>query len=515
LAKSVVLGCMAGMGCVVIGTVLAHEPNHPQQVALLALMLGCYLSVLSGSRLDRLWLFLLGGVCAGLIFTKINLGGFFLVALGYTVACLLKPGWFRWVGIGIGMIFAVGAPYFLMRHEIPSGVGLFCLLATLGCTTAFALGSQVQAEKREAIARFLPILAGLLVASLLILGGTVWQGIPFLSLVQGVILEPLRLHSVFYLPFGERSSVVWVGIGVMVSVVLLEFSRKFEPRPGIGIFIDAFRCVVGLGTVVVLMLGLTPIDRFLPLLPLALIRGVRTEWTTTQLFPRLFITYLAATEYLGVFPVAGSQIGIAASPFLVWAFVCVVDGGAGLKEAWKQASLPANRWLLVERVVFGLLLAVAAGKAFVTAQWWSELHPHSLLPHSAILHMDPMQEKKYELLAGTIQANCKVLYGMPELGSLNFWSGLPTPNWSNEGAWMKGMSAERQAEILRLIQGNPDVCVVYRPELVSFWHVTAEEEDALPLGHYIVHEMPKAAWLAGYEIRVHPQRTAPWVTLGR
>jgi hypothetical protein len=85
-----------------------------------------------------------------------------------------------------------------------------------------------------------------------------------------------------------------------------------------------------------------------------------------------------------------------------------------------------------------------------------------------------------------------------------------TPNGSNLTAWMKGLDAERQQQILDRLQSTPSACVVYNPKQVRGWQTTQEELMALPLAQYILFAMPKAAASGDYEIRVHPKRESVW-----
>jgi hypothetical protein len=99
---------------------------------------------------------------------------------------------------------------------------------------------------------------------------------------------------------------------------------------------------------------------------------------------------------------------------------------------------------------------------------------------------------------------------MPGMGSFNIWSGVPTPNGWNLTAWMKGISLDRQAEILGILRANPQSCAILNRSLVRFWDNDDVNEAALPLGRYVMTEMPKTAEFGDYEIRVNPERTGPW-----
>jgi hypothetical protein len=144
---------------------------------------------------------------------------------------------------------------------------------------------------------------------------------------------------------------------------------------------------------------------------------------------------------------------------------------------------------------------------------WSDPYPTapSSLRGSTSLHLPADLESTYRFLANDVNANCDVLFTMPGMGSLNFWSGVPTPNGLNLTAWMKGFSAEQQQQILEVLQTNPRACVIYNADIVAFWGTTSADLNALPLARYILSSMPKVSEKQGYEIRIHPQRNSPWI----
>jgi hypothetical protein len=97
------------------------------------------------------------------------------------------------------------------------------------------------------------------------------------------------------------------------------------------------------------------------------------------------------------------------------------------------------------------------------------------------------------------------------MGSLNFWSEVPTPNGFNLTAWMRGFSPERQEQILKIMENDPRACVVYNAELVDFWTATAQDLDTSPLSKYILNQMHVVAQRNGYQILVQPHRESPWI----
>jgi hypothetical protein len=76
---------------------------------------------------------------------------------------------------------------------------------------------------------------------------------------------------------------------------------------------------------------------------------------------------------------------------------------------------------------------------------------------------------------------------------------------------MKGLSLEQQQQILEILQRDTKACVIYNADLIDFWKTTPADLEKLPLARYILTEMPTVSRKQDYEIRVHPQRSSPWI----
>jgi hypothetical protein len=510
VSKSLLLGGAAGLGCVTVGAFLADPAGHPQQVVLLLWMATGYLALPRASGRTTLRVFLLGAIAAALLFTKVNVGIFYIAALAHALVCVIKPGWVRLLGVGLGILYVVTAPYFLMHSDFYRGAKGYCLLAILCGTSTFALGSLIRSANPHFARILLYAGFGLLGMSLFIVAVGWLQGITLAALIQGIILSPMKHRDVFYRPFWIQREVQFAAI-ITVGLVCVWRLRQKTGNFVVATGVDAIRCAVGIGTCLTIITDLQRFHWLLAFLPLSFIPGVKGSISAAELFPRLLLTNLAATEFLVAYPIAGSShVGLPKLLLLLWAFLCIADGTRGLAEAWEQSSRFAGYKFRLSSVVAGLLLMVTATKTSVQAAALRNLPPRSTLNGSSLLHLAPDRERDYEYLSRSLAANCSVLFTMPGMGSFNLWSGVPTPNGSNLTAWMKGLDAERQQQILDRLQSSSGACVVYNPTLVQFWQTRQEELMALPLARYILFAMANAAARGDYEIRVHPKRESPW-----
>ena len=220
---------------------------------------------------------------------------------------------------------------------------------------------------------------------------------------------------------------------------------------------------------------------------------------------------LAATQFLQGYPVAGSQISVAATPLLLWAAICIHDGAFGLFSLLPRVSKLAGDGFPKDSVLGGLIAFVLMVGMFGSGTLsWRYPYAASRLRGAASLHFPAEEEERYLFLAGNIAANCDLLVTLPGMGSFNYWSGVPVPNGSNMTAWMRVFDRERQQRILDLLRTNPRACSVYNASRMRLWGTTAQELAVSPLARYIIDEMPKVAAIDDYEIRVSPRRSSSW-----
>ena len=523
LSKSQFLACAAWICCMVAERVVVSEPGHPQQLILVLYLIAAYLSLPSPSGRSYLRLFLLGCVGAALAFTKLNVGVFYLAGLAQAVVCLLPSGRFRSIGLALTLSYAAGAPWMLMHANFSRGFLSYCLLATVGGIVVFVCAAQVRPSEPFTIrAAFYPG-AGLIAGAALMVAATSLQGMSLGSLVWGVILNPLHQPNLFYVRLSV-SGRNWVAAVILTAIVvgLKSWGQRLTGSP----WIDLLKCAAGVVSILLLTLR-SEIQWVLPLLPLALIPASRWRLDADAVFTRLFVTCMAVTQFLEPYPVGGSQVGIAAVPMLLWAFLCLTDGLVGLRQSSFKPSWHFRGDLRLDASIGSAIIVLFVGISVAHAihlrpksAWtalesrtWPAIHfppPSGGLKGSEWLHLPPDLATQYRSIVRDIKTNCNILFTMPGMGSFNIWSGVPTPNGWNLTAWMKGISLDRQAEILGILRANPQSCAILNRSLVRFWDNDDGNEAALPLGRYVMTEMPKTAEFGDYEIRVNPERTEPW-----
>jgi hypothetical protein len=115
-------------------------------------------------------------------------------------------------------------------------------------------------------------------------------------------------------------------------------------------------------------------------------------------------------------------------------------------------------------------LAVALGCG-IRSEWQAFRSPASTLAAAHSLHLPPEQEMRYDFLVANVKRNCRLLFSIPGMGSLNLWSGVPAPNGWNVGAWMRVFDLEHQHRIVEILRAERLSCVVEDTSMLGFWQV--------------------------------------------
>lgn len=513
VSRNLLLASSACACCIVLGTVLASEPGHPQQIVLALLTLSAVVTTWLARRAS-LSLALLAAIGGALLFTKVNIGAFYLVALAHTYAVLLTRGRTRSAVMAFTTVGATALPYLLMRSN-PEGIGGYFISSTLCIGVTFACATQLRPKSPIPWRGILWAVVGGTLAVAVIVIAAAWKGISLVALINGVLIAPAKQPHAFALPYYVSFATLCFTLLVLACAGMLASYAAQGRLAAHCDRIEALRCLIGLGMVAaILSIDASPIRTphlswAVPFLPLVLVMpSGKRSWQ--EIFPRLFLACLAAMQYLGQYPVAGSQVSIAASPTLLCGLLCIADGAGGLTALFHRFGVPGGDGLLHWAAVC-LLVLVGSGMSQRKLPPRFFPYPGSRLNGAGSLHLAPEVEARFEFLTRSVRRNCDALFTMPGMGSFNFWSGLPTPDASNLTNWMPSMPPSAQQRIVNILQGDSSACVIYNADIARFWHTTQESIAASPLAAYILDGMHMVAGRDGYEIRVNPHRRAPWI----
>jgi hypothetical protein len=506
ISRSVVIASATCLVMMLNATGMATEPDHPQHLALLVLMLARCASTFENPT----GFFLLGALGAALFFIKVNIGVFLLVAVFAALCCILRSGPIRKIGGLIFILYFVAAPVALMHRDLHVWASGFCVLSVL-CGALTIVTALYTAPRFASVRSTFSFAAlGAVFLSVLVLIATTLQKISPRVLLEGILLNPLRHPQLYQFPL-RLSLLTTLFVALVVSGILALYSLHHIRQRDLH-WINHVRAVAGL--YVVLALVFTDhyaIVTAVLLVPLALLPDNTNGWNASGYVPRLFIALLAATELLESYPVGGSQVAISVAPLLLWSFICIDDGARELARRFPQLNHAPGRLPAIGTLIGLALVLCLEAKTLKGSLWRMRFFtPASMLRGSHSMHLTPATERLYVTLTTSVSRNCDMLYTLPGMGSLNFWSGEPTPNGMNLTAWVRFFRPDQQQEILRILQKDPSSCVVWNPRIESKWNSLSFNASS-PLARYIVNDMPRVSAVGDYQIRINPQRKRPWI----
>ena len=218
-------------------------------------------------------------------------------------------------------------------------VGQWACGRALACGAGIVVAVLMRPDTELRVSSFrngASILAGLLLPIALILIYIVAQGTTLTALLDGVVLRPLQIDSVYVLPLqlppgAVAASLVAAGIAVHASHQRSAIPWHLQQ------VLPLFKVVVGL----YVALGvLTPSEIIggSGVIILALLVPFRSS-ASPESFGRAFLALSAALHTGTAYPAAGSQIAWSSFLLILASYVCLWDGLAALRES--VADTPA------------------------------------------------------------------------------------------------------------------------------------------------------------------------------
>ncbi|MGH7764709.1 MAG: hypothetical protein ACREOM_09865, partial [Candidatus Dormibacteraceae bacterium] len=310
---------------------LSDEPSSTYGL-ISVLLQGLICAAAFRSKWPRATAALIGGIVGALCLIKINVGAFAALAVVFAWACSLRnPARQRAVGL-LGALM-VAAPAVLVRAFLNQDWAVeFALLVGLSAATIGVAG--VMRPPR----RPWPLHSGWLMAGgtivIVISLGIAAAGGTTLADTGNMLAISLRFAGVFVVPLTTGVVYdVWAAVSVVAAFVifrgLLGDSERFAAVLGL------VRVAAGLYTVLLLLTLPEPIFLLgLPLVWLAAVPPRREAGDDpSNSYGRLLLPALAVMESLQAFPIAGSQLSLAALALIPVGFVTLNDGLRELRAA--------------------------------------------------------------------------------------------------------------------------------------------------------------------------------------
>jgi hypothetical protein len=519
-----VTGMIAAFGSLYV---LTGEPMHPQGLAVL--LLGAFtLLAVRGPTRRVLWAgAAAGALLAALTLTKVNLGLFALAAVALaavlTAAPLQRRRWVRWPVIAAFLAL----PVLIMARDVGTGwVRELMLLELLAMTAIIVAAWPLRSGRDEAdggLGRWLlAAAAGFAGAFVAILAIILLTGPTPADVYDGVVTQALRVRDVLVSQFPFPPAALDWAVAAVAGATLavrLRFGDDHKPTVWPGLLRAAAGLTILFSVVRIVPFALNPSAGNPDTLPMLLawvaaIPPAGAREPAHRRFLRVLLPALAVAETLQVYPVAGSQMGIAALSFVPVGVLCLADALTSLR-AWSAAH--GRRAL--ER--FGVVAAVATIALAADFALDSILRPavsnisvyrnqQALpFPGASAMHLPAAEVETYSGLVDLLHRyRCTTFIGYPNIDSLYLWSGIDAPPPEAPGAWINALDRAQQQRIANELRASPRPCAIRSDGRAELWLHGAPPPN-LPLVNYILNDFRPVAQSGEFEFLLPRVGAAP------
>jgi hypothetical protein len=520
LSGRLLLGIAATIVAFGVLGVLSAEPMHPQ-VAIAPLVAAITLMIAFGPTGRVAWAGAATGALLGcLILTKVNVGGYAAIAAAAAAVLTWEPlqsrRWLRWPAIAglLVLPFVIMLPD--LREDWVRELAAVELLALAAVTIAAYTARPSPGEASRALSRWLlGALAGGVAALVAILALLVLTGPSVSQAYDGIVTQGLKLRSAFMIPLEVPTAAVDWGIFAVAAAGLAVWLRRADGGSPT-VWPGAFRVAAGLA-IWFTVAGVGPFS-FGPggnyiILPMALawvaaLAPAGSAESPLRRYARVFLPLLAVGQTLQVYPVAGSQIRIAAVAFVAVGAVCLADG-IGQLRAWSAASGWEAPRFEAAATVAGLALAALFGYHSIASTAATGViayrdNPELNLPGARLLHIAQPQNEEYARLVELMHEHrCTAFIGFPNLDSLYIWSGIEPPKPNPPGAWPILLPLDQQQRVVDEMKASPRPCAMRNDGLAEgAWLHGAPPNESDPLVHYIFNDFNQVAEVGEFKFMV-------------
>jgi hypothetical protein len=501
---------------------VANEPMHPQILCVLLLAAFTLLAVVGPTRRVAWAGAGAGALLAALTLTKLNLGVFAVAAVVFAAVLTVEPlqrrRWLRWPVIAA----FVAMPAVLTAQDFSLGwvrnLAALEVLAALALAIAAWPSRPRRGEGDQVAPRWLlAATAGFVVAFLAIMAAILLDGSSLSRAYEGMVTEAMRVHDVNITEFPQPGAAVdWALAGVAAAALCVRL-RSGRPAGPPLVWPGLLRAAAGLTiwfTVArVAPFALSPSAGNPDSLPVALawvaaIPPVGVEEAPYKRFLRVMLPALAIAETLQVYPVAGSQMSIAAFTFVAVGALCLADSIAALR-AWGEARGGTAELLRIEAVlgivtVFVATLFALDAIARPAANGAVTYHDQKALPFPGAgqLRLQPQEVETYARLIDLLHSHdCTQFVGYPNIDSFYLWSGIEAPPPQAPGAWVNALDSERQQRIVNELRATPRPCVIRSDGRAENWLRGAPPPDR-PLARYVLNDFRPVEQVGEFEFEL-------------
>lgn len=487
--------------------VLATEPMHPQVMCVL--LLGAFALLAAAGPTSRVAL--AGGGCgalvAALLLTKVNLGLFAFAAVALAAALTIEPVSRRaWLRLPVVLAFLAMPAAVLVRDLEIAWVRELLLLEVLAASAVVVAGwpRGDRAEHEDSVPWrwLLGAIGGFAGAFTAIVVVIFITGSSPTDVYDGVVTRALGIRdlrlSQFNFPSG--AAVDWAVASVAVATLAAWLRRTDSARPS-PLWTGLLRALAGLAILLtiahIVPIAFNPSSGNPVVVPMllawvAVLPPTGAGESAYKRFLRVLLPALAVAQTLQVYPVPGSQMGIAAVSFVPVGALCLADALVDLR-AWSSsrgerslttyaAAASVGSVALAGMFALNAIVLPAATNVFVYRE-----QPKLALPGADLLHLPEPSVAEYSGLVGLLDRyGCSTFVGYPSVDSLYLWSGREAPPPQIPNAWMNALDEDQQQRIVDRLRASRRTCAIRNDNLAESYLHGAPPPDK-PLVNYVLN----------------------------
>jgi hypothetical protein len=506
--------------------VLANEPMHPHGLCVLLLAALTVLAVFGLARGASWTGPAFGALLAALLLTKINLGTFAIAAVILSAVLAFEPLERRgWVRIPVIAAF-LAMPLLVLDRDLDlSWVRELILFEVLAAVALIVAARRLRPQRGEDDGGLRSWLfaaaAGFAIAFVAILVAIVATGPSLSDVYGGTVTKAFQIRDILTgpVPFPPVAVIDWAVVAVAAAALC---SRRVRPAgSGPSIWMALLRALAGVAiwtTVAhITPVSLNPSSQNPVVVPtllawLVAIPPAGSRPSPPMRFLRILLPSLAIAETLQVYPVPGSQLGIASVSFVTVGALCLGDALTELR-AWNATRRAEAQQGLAAAVaasslalagIFAINVVVLPGlTSTVTYDEQPKLH----LPGAELVHLRAPQGEEYERLVALLDRHrCTTFVGYPNVNSLYLWSGLEPPAPAAPNAWMYGLDAAEQQRVVDQLRGSRRPCAIRNDDLAGPY-LKGLPPPRTPLVRYVLNQFKPVAAVGPFEFML-PKRAA-------
>jgi hypothetical protein len=488
--------------------VLAGEPMHPQVLCVVLIGAFSALAVFGpGGRGRVMWTGgAAGAILAALVLTKLNLGvlavAATVIAAAVTVGPLANRAWIRWPITVIALLFPLaltGQDLDLEWVRNLTAMEIFAMAAVL--VAAWSIRPPREEEDPLTPRWVLGAVIGFAIAFVVIMVAILLNGSTLSEAYEGMVTEAQRVREVNMTEFPNPAAAVdWALAAVAAAAIAVWARWGAGERPSIwpGLLRAAAGLTIWFSIAKIAPIGLNPsvgnADSLAAVLAWVAVLppGGVVKWPYER-FLRVLLPALAVAETLQVYPVAGSQMGIAAFVYVPVGALCLADALTCLRR-WSEArgGLAVQRLGVIVTIVAAAIAVDFAINSIARPAVTGAIdyhHQKSLdLPGASALRLPPEEAEHYERLIALIhENNCTTFVGYPNIDSFYLWAEIEPPVPYAPGAWVNAMDSERQQTVVDELKKSPRPCLIRSDARAENW-LRGHPAPERPLANYVLND---------------------------